>query len=157
MLLALFVFPLVFATAQPRERMREMIHRRSETRQSLIDKLNLSDEQQLKMKKLRLDFEKKQIESRSKIQTARVGMKELWIAEKLDRSSIEKQLKNISDLQHQSRLNRLDHMLAINAILTPEQQKIWKDHMAMGKMEMRRGRHDMWRGGAMDRFDMEDD
>jgi Spy/CpxP family protein refolding chaperone len=83
----------------------------------------------MQIAKLRLDLEKKQAETQSKIHIVRLDLKGLFMAEKPDRGAIEKNLKTISDLQYQAKLNHVDHLFAVKGILTSEQQKIWKEHM----------------------------
>jgi len=73
-------------------------------------------------------------------------------AEKLDRAAIENKTKEISDLQYQMKLTRIDHMFGLLKILTPEQQQEWKEHMGRPRPHMReRMRHYMrgprWGGG----------
>ncbi|HXG00026.1 MAG TPA: Spy/CpxP family protein refolding chaperone [Bacteroidota bacterium] len=100
-------------------------------REAIIERLNLTDAQQSQMRKLHLDLMKKQTPLRSKIQTLRLEIQEQFLADKVDRAAIEKNLKAISDTQHQMKLNWLDHWYQVNAILTPEQQKIWKEAPGM--------------------------
>lgn len=116
------------AVAQPREHNREMLPR-MEKRDAMLDDLKLTAEQKMQIAKLRLDLEKKQAETQSKIHIVRLDLKGLFMAEKPDRASIEKNLKTISDLQYQAKLNHVDHLFAVKGILTSEQQKIWKEHM----------------------------
>ena len=121
----------------------------------MMEALNLTDQQKVQMEKLRTELEKKQVTVQGKIAVLRVELKELFQAENPDRNAIEKKMKEVSDLQHQLKVNGLDHLFAVKGILTPEQQKEWKKHMlAMGeqrmgmgmgpegqmKMKMRRGR-----------------
>jgi len=97
--------------------------------QAIVQKLNLTDQQQTQMRKLRVELEKKNIQTVSKIRLAQIDLKELMLADKPDRTTMEKRLKEITDLQHQMKLDRLDHMFAVNTLLTPEQQKIWRQEM----------------------------
>jgi Spy/CpxP family protein refolding chaperone len=122
-----------------------------EKRQAMLDELKLSAEQKTQMAKLGLDFEKRQTETQSKIRIARLDLKGLFMAEKPDRAAIEKQLKTISELQYQAKLNHVDHLFAVRGILTPDQQKIWKENMMMpgdgmgGPPHPMRGRRQMMR------------
>ena len=124
-MLGLLLFVSVFGTAQPSERARPM-ERMREMRQELKEKLGLTDAQQKDIQKLRIDLEKKQTQVHAKIRTERLDLKALFLSDNPDRSAIEKGMKTVSDLQHQLKLNMLDHWYAAKAILTPEQQKIWK-------------------------------
>jgi Spy/CpxP family protein refolding chaperone len=98
-------------------------------RADLIAKLNLTEDQQAQLQKLRINFQKKQTELRSKIRLIRLDMQELFTAPNPDRAAIEKKMKEVSDLQYQEKLNGLDHLFSMKAILTPEQQKIVRDHV----------------------------
>jgi Spy/CpxP family protein refolding chaperone len=98
-------------------------------RQALLDKLQLTDVQKEQMQKLRLDLEKKQIPIQEKIRMTRLDMKELMLADKPDKGAIEKLMKTVSDLQFQEKVNVVEHMFAVKDILTPEQQKIAKEHL----------------------------
>jgi Spy/CpxP family protein refolding chaperone len=106
-------------------------------RQEMKAKLNLTEQQETQMQKLRFDLEKKQTTVQSKIKLLRIDMKELIAAENPDRNAIEKKMKEVSDLQLQEKMNGLDHLFAVKAILTPEQQKIWKQHMKQMGPEMK--------------------
>ena len=125
-LLTFLLFVTVVGFAQPAERPKPMQHMRSEMRENLKAKLNLTDDQEKELQKLRFDLEKKQTLVHAKIQTERIDLKEQILADNPDRSAIEKSLKTISDLQYQLKLNIVDHAFAAKKILTPEQQKIWK-------------------------------
>jgi Spy/CpxP family protein refolding chaperone len=117
----------------------------------IFHKLNLTEDQEKDFMKLRFEMQKKQTDASAKVQTAQIELKELFSADIPDRAAIEKQIKEIADLKTRLHLNRLDHWFAVNKILTPEQQKIWKKqfgkHRGIGikdggmrfgpKMEMR--------------------
>jgi Spy/CpxP family protein refolding chaperone len=115
------------ALAQPMGRM-GMRDRMMDRGERIKSQLKLTDAQEKQMAKLRIELQKKQIPIQAKIKTARLEMQELMMADKPDRSAIEKQMKVVSDLQYQAKLNHLDHMLAVRSILTPEQLEIWKKH-----------------------------
>ena len=95
----------------------------------IFDMLKLTDDQEKDLMKLRFDMQKKQTDARAKVQTAQIELKELFTADNPDRAAIEKKTKEIADLKTKLQLNRLDHWFAVNKILKPEQQKIWKKHI----------------------------
>ncbi|MBX2992233.1 MAG: periplasmic heavy metal sensor [Bacteroidetes bacterium] len=97
---------------------------------AVLAKLDLTEAQQTQMEKLRIDMMKKQTELRSKIQSLRLDIKSAFLADKVDRNTIEKNIKAITAAQDQQKMNMLDHWFAVNNILTAEQQKIWKRHAA---------------------------
>ena len=106
-------------------------------RQELMAKLKLTDDQQAQMEKMRFDVQKKQTALQAKIRIARLEMQELFGAANPDKAAIEKKMKEVSELQYQEKLNGLDHLFSVKAILNPEQQKIWKDHIKQAGPEMR--------------------
>jgi Spy/CpxP family protein refolding chaperone len=116
--------------------------RRAQMREAFMEKLNLTDQQKEQFRKLRLDMDRKHEKTMSKIKLARIDLRELATADGPDKATIEKKLREISDLQHQQKLDMVDHLFAAKAVLTPEQQKIWKEHMKevlpeMGEMGQR--------------------
>lgn len=121
---------------------------RGEGPRAVMAKLNLDDVQKEKIEKLRTEMQRKNIETQSKIRLARIDMRELMRAENPSRSAIEKKMRAVSDLELDLKLVRLDHMLAVREVLTPEQRKIWKDEMRDARWEGRgRGPRGARRGG----------
>lgn len=124
----------------------------------LLDELKLTDQQKDQWQELHFALEKKQTATRAKVDVARIELRELMSAEKLDKVAIEKKTKEVSDLQYQLKLARIDHMFGVLNILTPEQQKEWKEHMARPRPLMRERMRPHMRGprcgggpcGAMD-------
>lgn len=96
-----------------------------------MGRLNLTDEQKSKVENLRLELQKKQVTIRSKIQTSRIELKQILNADKLDKSAIEKKLNEISKLEIEQKMNFINHWEQVNQILTPEQQKIWKNSLRL--------------------------
>ena len=99
--------------------------------------LNLTDEQESKIEKLRGEMQRTMVQNRSKIQIARIDLRELMDADTPDRGAIEKKLKEISDLQVKQRMAMFDHRADVEKLLTPDQKKIWKEHRGEGRMEAR--------------------
>ncbi len=96
--------------------------------QSCLNRLNLTNEQQAQISKLRVQYEKDVIDLRASIAKARIDLRELLSAENYNRALIEKKMREISDLSLTLKLKRLDQWEGINKVLTPEQQKEWKQH-----------------------------
>ena len=99
--------------------------------------LNLTDEQEAKIKKLRTEMQKAQVQHRSKVQLARIDLRELMDAETPDRGAVEKKIREISDLQVKQRMAMFDHRAEVEKLLTPEQKKIWKEHQGEGRRDVR--------------------
>jgi Spy/CpxP family protein refolding chaperone len=144
----LIVFAASLSFAQPPRGPIHPMDRRP-FHEAIIKDLNLTEAQENQMKKLQIELMKKQAQLHSKVQTLRLEIKELFLADKVDRNAVEKNIKAISDLQGQIKVNFVDHWFAVNAILTAEQQKIWKKHaQAMGdgiRRGMQRGMRMMMR------------
>jgi Spy/CpxP family protein refolding chaperone len=109
-------------------------------RTRMAEKLNLTDQQKLDMQKLRIEMQRKNTPLQSQIRLARLEIQQLMLADKPDRAKLEKWMRDISDLQLQIKLNGLDHMFAMKNVLTPEQQKQWKEQHGNRGMERRRVR-----------------
>lgn len=106
-------------------------------RRGMMGKLNLTEDQQTKIGTYRLELQKKQIALRAKIQTARIELKEILNAEKIDKASIEKKLSEISKLEIDQKMNFINHWEQVNQMLNPEQKGIWKKTLRMFDSPMR--------------------
>jgi Spy/CpxP family protein refolding chaperone len=124
-----------------RERVRERQMRRVDT---IVERLNLTEEQQKQWQGLRIKHQKKQIQHQSSVQLVRLELQELTLGDNLDKNAIKKKMKEISDLQYQGKLDMVDHLFEMRSVLTPEQQALWKGHMLRGMGGSRGG----FRGGA---------
>jgi Spy/CpxP family protein refolding chaperone len=113
--------------------------------QKYMGKLNLTEAQKKDVDKVRFDMEKQAIAQRAKLATARVDLRQLLKADNPDRSAIEKKLKEIADLGVGQHMLRLDAWFAINKLLTPEQQKTWKQVLENAPA-MRRNMMNRWGG-----------
>jgi len=94
--------------------------------------LNLTAEQKKDANRIKVDLDKQLITQKAKIETARLELREICMADSPDKSDIEKKISDIADLEVQAHRIRVDSWFAINTILTPEQQKIWKKVLAEG-------------------------
>ena len=117
--------------------------------QKYIGKLNLTEAQKKDVDKIKFDTEKQAIAQRAKLATARVDLRQLLKAENPDRSAIEKKMNEIADLGVRQHMIRVDAWFSINKLLTPDQQKTWKEVLAnapamhRNMMNHRGGRHPM--------------
>jgi Spy/CpxP family protein refolding chaperone len=93
------------------------------------DKLELTDQQKPEFDKLRTEHLKKMIDQRAKVAVAEVDLRALFRAETPQKAAIEKKVKEIADLKTQAAVSRVDHWFAVQKILTPEQQKVWKQSL----------------------------
>jgi len=117
-----------FAWSQPMMKER-MMKERGEHRREMMADLQLTDEQQAQMQKLHLQLEKKQAGIESEIKLKRLDLKEELLGANPDQAKIEKNIRAINDLQLQMKLTMVDHVFKAKAMLTPEQQKKFKQHL----------------------------
>lgn len=143
---------LAFGQPQDRPRMGDQMRGGHDR---LITSLHLTDQQESQIKKLHLELERKQAQVRSKIQLARLDMKEIYLSDKIDRTALEKLMKQVSDLQYQQKLNFVDFWFSVNSTLTPEQQKTWKQHIGQMAGRMRDRMREGMRGRMMNRGPMQ--
>ncbi|MEW6511544.1 MAG: Spy/CpxP family protein refolding chaperone [Bacteroidota bacterium] len=140
---------LTMAAAQPDPDPRPMPGRHN-PEAMMFERLNLTDQQKSDVRKLHADMERAAVKTQASIRLARIDLRQLLGADKLDRTAIEKKVKEISGLQQEVKSALIDHLFAVYALLTPEQQKIFKEHMAQklddGMMGPRMGQR--MRGGA---------
>lgn len=138
-LLLLFLLFSTVAWAQPR-RMGD-----GPPVRGMMEKLKLTYDQSQQLGKLHSELEKKQIAVRAKIQTLRVDVRDAFGDDKPDRAKIESKINEITKLQGEMKTSHLALWFDVNKILTPEQQKIWKEAPMMMQREgapgMRRGMH----------------
>lgn len=96
-------------------------------RGQMLERLKLSDDQHNQIEKLRTEFQKQQIGQRAKVQTARVELRQLMRADNPDKAAIEKKINEVSQLGAQLQVTRVNRLLAVRKILTPEQQKMIRE------------------------------
>ena len=121
----------------------------------LLEDLKLNDDQKKEMEKLRTELMKQGVAQHAKIATSRIELQELFRADDPDKAKIEKKLGEISQLENQGKMLRLNHWFSVNKLLTPDQQKVWKRSlMARGMQQhggMMMGRRMGHRGFGHDR------
>jgi Spy/CpxP family protein refolding chaperone len=127
---------VAFAQRGPRGPMKEV-----------MQKLNLTADQQKSMKDIHLKTAKQMIDIRSDLQKKRIDVQSIVSGDNPDRKALEGLWNDISKLEVNRKLLMFDTHQQIMKILKPEQQKIWKEnHGAM----MRDGRGP-FRGGMRGR------
>ena len=109
----------------------------------LLEQLNLSDTQKADFEKLNTEFAKQRVEQQAETKIAAIDLRALMTADSPDKEAIEKKINEISDLQAHNRILRVDHWFAVNKILNPDQQKIWKS-MLRSRMRDRFASRTSW-------------
>jgi Spy/CpxP family protein refolding chaperone len=131
-LIPMIVLAVSIAAAQPEPGQgpgEGMMHRQGDPGQMMMERLKLTDQQKADMQKMRADMERSMVKTQSAIHLARIDLRQLVAAEKLDRTAIEKKVREISNLQQEAKSALIDHLFSVYAMLTPEQQKTFKQHM----------------------------
>ncbi len=103
--------------------------------QRVIAKLNLTDTQHDQFKKIHYETAKKNIDTRAKLESARLEIKHLMDSENIDRASVEKKITEISSIEASLKINRFNAWADCNKLLNADQQKIWKKALAMNQMQ----------------------
>jgi Spy/CpxP family protein refolding chaperone len=115
------LFVLTMGFGQQRERPNPAQHR-----QGMTENLNLTESQKKDVEKLNTDLAKRRVDQQAKVKTAGIELRALMKSDTPDKDAIEKKIGEIADLQGQNRILGVDHWFAVNKLLTPDQQKIWK-------------------------------
>ncbi len=94
---------------------------------ALSEKLGLSDEQKSEIESIKLKAEKAAIPREAELKSARLDLRELLKADKVDRAAVRRKLEEISKLRVELKMIRINSMLDAKAVLTPEQLKKLKE------------------------------
>ncbi len=117
--------------------------------------LGLDDEQQMKMEKLSLEHKLATVDMRAEQAKLRLEMKQEMLKDEPSRKTLEKLAKGIAANREKMQMSRIDHMLDVKKILTPDQWKIFVRHHygkngKMGRMGGRGHRsHECMKDGRM--------
>jgi len=125
LLLAVLLFPPLLS-AQPRPDLRKD-----------LEGLELTAEQQKKIKDIVRAQRKQMIDLRASIQKKRIDLRAITDSETPDRRAFENLSKEIADIQLQQRLLLFDSRNDILKILTPEQRQQWKEIRSTGSDRLR--------------------
>jgi len=92
----------------------------------IIKQLKLTGDQEKDIQKIILEMKKQMIDQKAKMQKSQLDLEETLKAETPDKSAIEDKIKEMSDLRVRMHLMKVDSWFDVNKLLTPEQQKIWR-------------------------------
>ncbi len=119
----------------------------------LRQQLGITEDQAAKIDSAQLEFAKQEIQRRAALRTKRLELAALLRAENTDRGAIAQKLRDINELELQTRLAWFDHSLAVRNLLTPEQRERFKQlqqerlaRQFRDRLGPRRGPR-WWRGG----------
>lgn len=111
-------------------------------RPDIRERLGVTAEQAAKIRTQETGFAKSRIQTQAGLRVQRMELSELMRAEKPDRAAIEKKMRAINEAQLAAKLSAMDHRLAMQNALTPEQKekmKQWREEQRQQFMERRGG------------------
>ncbi len=92
----------------------------------LKQELGLSDDQAVRLREIRESRQRDAIRHRADSEIARLDLRRLLEAPTVDRKAVDAKVKEIADLQSAGLRARVDTMLAMREVLTPEQRQKWQ-------------------------------
>ncbi len=95
---------------------------------NLMKKLNLTDQQKQKFADMRIAFEKKMIDLKANFQKDKLDLKALRVNGNFDRKDVIAAVEKMNKSKNDISLAVANHMLDMYEVLTPDQQKIWKEN-----------------------------
>lgn len=102
--------------------------------------LDLTEEQQAKISKMRLEMQKEMTPLRSKVQTLRSEYKLMIIDEKISEADLKSKLDEISGLRKDMALKRAKHQRQVRSILTDEQKVKFDQRILSGRKHAMKGK-----------------
>ncbi len=126
----------------------ERMHKMGMFRAEMIKKLNLTDQQKQKIADLKVTFEKNMVDLRADLQKNKLDLKGLKVKGDLNRSDVIAAVEKINKSKNAISLAVTNHMLDVYEVLTPEQQKIWKESRFDMMGGMQHGKK-MWKNKGM--------
>jgi Spy/CpxP family protein refolding chaperone len=106
-----------------------------------LAKLKLTDEQKKQMKDLKFETEKKAIDLRSTLALSKLELGRLLTADAPDKDAIEKKINEVAANETALHMNKLEGWFEANKLLTPEQQKVWREVLRTEAMKHMKDEH----------------
>jgi len=140
---AAIVLMASLAMAQPRGGMMQRAEG-ERMRKPMWEQLGLTDQQKEQIRQTMLNTRKKNIDVEAKQKLARIELHELMAADAPDQNKINAKISELSKAHETLMRNRIESMLAVQKVLTPEQRQKAKE--LRPNMRQRRGGFDKFRG-----------
>ncbi len=110
----------------------------------MIEKLNLTDQQQDAVEQLRIEHQRRMIDLKADLQKAKLDLKELKQNGNYTRDDFIAKVKAISEAKNNIALEMANHKMDIYELLTDEQKEIFNDlPMGSGCKKMMMKKHKM--------------
>lgn len=107
----------------------------------MMEKLNLTDQQEEQISKLRTDHQMKMIDGRAEIQKLEVQLKDERKKIDLDEEKILSLTKKIGEMRAAQQLARTEMWLKIYNLLDDKQKELWKEHQPERMVKHERMKH----------------
>jgi Spy/CpxP family protein refolding chaperone len=117
------------AMAQPRG---GMMQRGERIGKQWADELDLNDQQKEQIRQVLLEMRKKNIEVQAKQKLGRLDLQELLSADTPDQNKINTKIAELSKIHETLMRNRIESILSVQKVLTPEQRKKAKELRPFG-------------------------
>ncbi|MDR3628639.1 MAG: Spy/CpxP family protein refolding chaperone [Ignavibacteriaceae bacterium] len=98
----------------------------------MMKKLNLSDQQKDKIADLKTSFQKNMVDLRSDLKKNQIDLKSLRSKDNITREDLIASVDKVNKSKNAIALAFANHIFDVYQVLTPEQQKTWKEN-AKGK------------------------
>ncbi len=102
---------------------------------SVMDELDLSDEQAEKLRKKKSSFRKEQIRLKAAMKVAKIDYKDLLSEEKVDMKAVEKKVRKIADLVAEQMMNSAKASSEMRMVLSKEQRTKSREFMRKRKQQ----------------------
>jgi Spy/CpxP family protein refolding chaperone len=97
-------------------------------RMDLMKKLNLTDQQKQKFADMRIAFQKKMVDLKADLKKNKLDLEALKIDGNLNRNDVIAAVEKVNKSSDAITVAFANHMLDMYEVLTPDQQKIWKEN-----------------------------
>ena len=105
-------------------------------RERIIEKLNLTDEQQTQIEEIRFAHQGKMIDLRADVEKKELGLKELQSTANFSRSDYITKVEEVISTENEMKVERANHHMDVYELLDTEQRETWT------KMkQMKEGKH----------------
>jgi len=128
--LTVFAFSTIFAQNGPKAGRGQ-----GKARMAKMNFLNLSEEQQTKIDKLRLEFKKEIVPLQAKIHSLKPEYRLMIVDENVTTKQIKNKLNSISEVKQEMALKRALHQRQVRSLLTDEQKVKFDQHIISGHSE----------------------
>ena len=118
-----------FSFAQMGTNMGMNKHHKDFSPRMMLDKLNLTEDQQAAVEKLHFNHQNEMIDLRANLEKKKLELKELKMNGNYSRSDFINKVKAINDVKSQIAIAKANHHMDIYELLTDEQKKMFNDEM----------------------------